>query len=598
MNASCLVGGLRYQWYRFMRDANGNWSDQETLEGAVSDTITTDPINTLTEYSVEVTDDYGRTDYQSFRLSVDNGLVVQRKHRVYTIAPGSSVTLEIEATCNTGSLTYNWWIEGYNEPTRTIENITERSWYTCEVGDIYGNFEYCEFEVNFDTDLWVEAVGNTEITVPYGSDVTLEVAFGCTQSEEVGIDWSAFGWDHFSEKTESEDMTKCTLTNVTGLVGVYAQVYDGFGNYRQAEFTIRVENAFSAVPVGSTVRTVQAGEEVTLEVQAAAMEGGFRYEWYEGDRGLENDHASITITVTESAVYRCHVYDMYETSEIITFTLNVGAPQTIAVGQSVTVRIDTPKKYSIFAFTPAATGTYTLYSFGSTDADPYVKLYDGNGQLLDESDDMYSYSYNDSDAHCRLTARLTAGQTCQYWVSSYDTGSFTIRLIRESSGTGNGMEAEITLRAGQSVILPPLYGEIASVTSDDAATVSVSGNALTALRTGTATVTAEGASGTAVYDVTVVAEAVLNTPAGLRVIEQNAFSGDRQVRIVVLGEHVSRIDAFAFSGCGLEQLVIPAVDTQIAFSALNGVRPLIVCRPGSTAEAFAREFGYIWVYIN
>ena len=188
------------------------------------------------------------------------------------------------------------------------------------------------------------------------------------------MDWSAYGWNHFSEKTESDDLTRCTLTNVTGLVEIWAQVYDDYGNYRQVGFTIYVENGFSVSPVGSTMRNVQAGEEVTLAVQATATEGGFRYEWYEENKSLEDDGASITRTVTESTVYRCYVYDRYESSEFITFVLNVGASQTIAVGQSVTVRIDTPKKFSIYEFTPVATGTYTLYSFGSTEADPYAVL--------------------------------------------------------------------------------------------------------------------------------------------------------------------------------------------------------------------------------
>ena len=91
---------------------------------------------------------------------------------------------------------------------------------------------------------------------------------------------------------------------------------------------------------------------------------------------------------------------------------------------------------------------------------------------------------------------------------------------------------------------------------------------------------------------------VLTAPVSLRVIEENAFAGDSRVRFVTLGGNVSRVGPFAFSGTGLEQIVIPSANTELAVSAFNGVRPLIVCRPGSRAEAYAQEYGYTYVYIQ
>ena len=606
VTASCVKGSLSYQWYVETLGADGRWSDLEMVPGAVSNSLRTGPINMYSDFMCRVTDEYGETDSAYFTVRVDNGLVAVQKQRALTVAPGGSVTMEVEATCNDGPLSYNWDDQNCDEPCLTVSGISEKSWYSCSVRDIYGNGVSCQFEVSVESGLWIEAVGETERFVSPGEDVSLAVRFGADEGTQLDCRWSVYnGYGYYGDWVVSSDKTGFTLTDVNGAVNVSAQLYDQYGNWRTVDFSIGVDNDFNVSPVGDTMRTVQAGDSVTLAVQASALEGGFSYAWYRDQDYMEEQETldgqpatSVTFTAEYSAVYRCIVRDQYGTEITVYFTVKVSEAQAISVGQSVRVSVQAPKRYTVYAFTPPAAGAYTFYSFGTTEADPFVRLYDAGGHLVAESDDVYSYSYDSNDVHCRMTARLAAGQMYQYWVSSYKAGAFSARLIREASGTGEGMEAQITLRAGQTVTLPALFGTIGSVTSGDTATVSVSGTSITALRAGTASVTAAGATGTAAYEVMVVSGDVLTAPVSLRVIEENAFAGDSRVRFVTLGGNVSRVGPFAFSGTGLEQIVIPSANTELAVSAFNGVRPLIVCRPGSRAEAYAQEYGYTYVYIQ
>ena len=598
VEASCANGSLTYAWYKEEFTADG-WGSNDQIEGAATNAITTEAINTFTTYSCRVTDQYGTRDYVYFTVRIDNGLEVLTRHREYRIQPGGSVTLEVQAVCTSGALRYNWGIDGYNEPSLTVTSADERTWYSCSVSDIYGNSVYCHFEVQVETNLSISPVGDPSVVVPYGGSVTLQVSGHCDLGN-VEYDWAVDGYDSYGQKSFSADRTSCTLTNVTGYVEVYAEIYDEYSNYATTVFKISVDNQFSVSPVGDTMRTVQSGDSVTLAVQAQASEPGFRYMWKEEDHYLDEEGVSITFTAEESTVYYCYVYDKYNTPEIVSFTINVGTMQTISAGQTVNVSIGAPKQSRIYMFTPSVTGMYTIYSYGSPEADPYIKLFDDSGTMMAEVDDVYSYSFDNNDAHCRLTASLTAGKTYYYWIYAYKIGSFYVKLIRDSSGTGNGTEKAITLRTGQTIILPQLFGTINSLTSDTPAVVSVSDTALTvtAAQAGTAVVTAICAQGTVTYDVTVVSGPVLSMPADLQVIEQNAFAGDRNAVFAVLGSRVTRIEAFAFLNSGLKQIVIPSMNTEIAFSAFSGLKPLIVCRPGSKAEYFAKEFGYTYVYIN
>ncbi len=101
----------------------------------------------------------------------------------------------------------------------------------------------------------------------------------------------------------------------------------------------------------------------------------------------------------------------------------------ITPGSSRLVNITTPSTYVVFAFTPTVSGQYVLHT-ETDDHDPYVVLFDADGNRLADHDDQAS------DYNFRLVYDYTAGQTYYFvilmspWQSAGfpDTGAFYVYL--------------------------------------------------------------------------------------------------------------------------------------------------------------------------
>ena len=86
-------------------------------------------------------------------------------------------------------------------------------------------------------------------------------------------------------------------------------------------------------------------------------------------------------------------------------------------------------------------------------------------------------------------------------------------------------------------------------------------------------------------------------PAGLSVIEDEAFSGNQNLMFAEIDSGASNIGNRAFEGSGLLQIIIRGAQTEIAADAFGTISPQIICQPGSKAESFARQNGYDYVYL-
>ena len=188
VEASCRVGNLHFQWYRVDED-----TDREVpILGATSPSYTTEAVTHYVRYHCVVSDDYGNSDYCNIYVYVDNGFTAQAvgDEDVY-VKPNQSATLEVEASCDEGSLTYQWyeWYDDYTEEsiagatsaTYTIEAVTERCDYCCRVSDKYGNSRNIWFYVYVDNGLTAQAVGDNDVYVTPGQSATLEVEASCDE---------------------------------------------------------------------------------------------------------------------------------------------------------------------------------------------------------------------------------------------------------------------------------------------------------------------------------------------------------------------------------------------------------------------------------
>lgn len=173
---------------------------------------------------------------------------------------------------------------------------------------------------------------------------------------------------------------------------------------------------------------------------------------------------------------------------------------------------------------------------------------------------------------------LTACSHDLYLTAGLDTLQMTVEALPENA------------------TMPDLVWE-----SSDPAVASVDENGrVTALATGTATITATAAddSGMTTACLLTVHEAltVMTLPAALKQVGEEAFLDDSSMQYVILGEQVTDIGARAFAGTsGLVAIRIPSSVVSIADDAFTGSDPLVICEADSAAYRFAVAHGLrVW----
>ena len=90
----------------------------------------------------------------------------------------------------------------------------------------------------------------------------------------------------------------------------------------------------------------------------------------------------------------------------------------------------------------------------------------------------------------------------------------------------------------------------------------------------------------------------MNLPGMLRSISEEAFAGNANVDVVMLGEKMETISGRAFADMSaLKQAHLPGSVTQIAQDAFDGSDAVvIVCPQGSQAQTYAEEMGIPYVH--
>ena len=158
---------VSYQWYEgektyynYTRSYSINYSE---IEGAVSSSLVTNPVTTAEYYMCSIADSSGSSWNVYFNVCVDNQLSATHvgEYRTY-VTPGESASLEVYASCSSGSLSYQWFqcaddpdeddvaIVGAVSSSYETEACTSFTQYLCIVKDEYDNTKYLNFEVGMD----------------------------------------------------------------------------------------------------------------------------------------------------------------------------------------------------------------------------------------------------------------------------------------------------------------------------------------------------------------------------------------------------------------------------------------------------------------
>ena len=597
----CNLGVIHYQWL-----CNG-----DPIEGATQPYYITPPITEYAEYTCHAHDDYGNGADRSFTILIDNGFYIRNRTTTRKVAAGTTETLNVEAYVDEGDLTYSWklYTEGddvtLNEagPLLTTAPITEWCSYSCTVTDMYGNSRSVAFTFEVDNGFQISGERYRDVEVLYGEDLTLTVEASCLSG---GLEYV---WTVYSDGDEVDeewpDLPTLTLENVTEDYDVRLEVNDDYGNHGRVSWSVYVDAGLWARPTTGEVVFAQPGAPVTLGVEAGTTHGQIAYRWtaYDGNGTLGTDSTYTVEDITQSALYWCEVSNGLGQSAGIRFIVLAEQPTVLTQDAPVTYTVtrDT-NRVRQFTFTPSATGTYVFKSVDSADADPYVTLYDQNGQELGGNDDA------GRSLNFALSRELTAHQTYTFIVSTYSLGDVTVLLTTSDNDVNlpdARNEASLTLRVGQQVRFPAraYHTQVGEIAMSPTNVLSRSGEVFTAVHAGTADVYVYNEAGSddesfwTVWHVTVVSGAkVIAAPSRLTTIEAGAFAGDASIRFAALGSNVVRVEAGAFADTGLIQISVSSGITRFMGGSVFGTDAVILCPEGSLAEAYARQYGYTYAY--
>ncbi len=320
--AQCDVGELTYEW----QDNDGYTYPDET--GAV---FTTEPITGYRSYTCIVSDAYGNAERTTFFVSVENEFRVSNANRsnLIKVMPHGTAVLTVDASCRDGELTYAWTDNnGYgslldnNTSTLTLENVTERHRHICRVADKYGNSREVYFDVAVDNAFTMYHGYREIIYVPYGETTTLMASASCREGD------LTYRW--YCNDTDIEEQTQATLMTfpVDQAQTYTCHISDDYGNEGYTEFTVGVENGFSANAVGSNQLYLPENGTTTLCVDAHCREGGLTYSWSKsGSQYKKLSETTGTLTtepLTESHTsYRCEVTDRYGNTGVVEYILDI-----------------------------------------------------------------------------------------------------------------------------------------------------------------------------------------------------------------------------------------------------------------------------------
>lgn len=254
VQASCAKGDITYVW-----EGQGSVSADNPAE------FTTVAVTERTSVYCHVSDMYGNTKTIYYYINIENGLKVSAKGSSKVNVPyNEKATLEVEASCDEGELTYAWLdVATYDVlgsgDVFTTESVTGKKIYRCQVSDKYDNIEFVDFTVNVDNGLKVETVGSTNVIIKQGESVTLKVKASCNEGE-LTYKWTGSGVGDDEAATDSITVTYNSNSEIS--YSTYTcEVTDKYGNSEKISFTVGSYNP-SDMSDTSKVYVISWNEEV------------------------------------------------------------------------------------------------------------------------------------------------------------------------------------------------------------------------------------------------------------------------------------------------------------------------------------------------
>ena len=360
--------GTSFQW----GVRTGNWTEEIT--GATCPSYMTDEITAKTVYFCCVTNGRNREVFSFTVQPVSTLQITPDSQQSLEMTNTETLTLTVNAESDAGGITYQWFekkydpvldyysavdvtIAGATESTYAVSNPEERYlYYYCLVQDAAGHTDTAHFHVTVNSELALEAEGNTGIDIHAGDSVTMKVS-AVSAGPDVTYTWTARG-DFLGEGPEF------TAENITTDTRFTCTAEDALGGEAKIVFEVRVDPYF-IVDTGDDVIEITPGEDLQLSVEAYS-DTALSYTWYTAE-AKDPESASvipgeainrIRVTDVQSNVfYCCRVQDAAANRKDVWFEIRIISNLSASATQSyfrpndnelVTMRVTASSSYGLY----------------------------------------------------------------------------------------------------------------------------------------------------------------------------------------------------------------------------------------------------------
>ena len=428
--------GYTYQWNWY--DENDEWTLLEDVTGPVFDL---DSCTRPLSICCDVLDGEGvAIDSFDWYVDIENHLTAKAVGGRYPfVAPGEDVRMEVEASCDEGTLFYKWTdpdgnvLEGATESVLVAENIKKKGSYNCCVSDIFENTTEVTWRVSIDNQLDIRTVGNGTIYLLPGDDARMEVVASCLQGN-LRYEWQDGQHNVIGGATDPVFV----VPNVDHNQTYFCYVYDDYDNSRSDSFHIAIDTGLG-VDRSDFELLVPYGETTTLSVSAYSSNATLTYEWKDSDGDTIVDATTseyITPPILEYANYTCYVRDEYGNSQRVDFWVDVDSGLTAAAdgpdffnlqpGESVDLKVNASVNVGDVHYRwggwSAPETTYT-YNTGAVESSGWF-----NCRVLDDFD-RYIYV----DFFCAVNAQ-TLTDSNPIAMSTEEGDFFYFLVVPETTG--------------------------------------------------------------------------------------------------------------------------------------------------------------------
>ena len=451
--------GIVYQWYKLnlVTDEDGfTYYDRLPIEGATSDTYTTEALYEYVEYYCEAIDKYGDHYGIQLNVSVNNALqayVTGTDHlktvNVYVQA-GEEVELSVTAEANDlEGITYQWskrdfsLLSGHDLGVSSSDPFTEipgatgsvftgvpehTASYECVVTDAYGNTAIVFFRVIIQNIQSIQAIGANisegnkhYYSIEPGTSAELQVSVNALDMEGITYQWyeSPVNEEMPIEGATTDSFTTGVLNEEKTYVCIVSDEKYG-DRYYWITFIVQThaDNELFAYITGTehkkTINVyIQPDEEVELSVTVEANDlEGITYQWCKSNFNLmygNNPDIGSSVPYTEivgatesvftgvpdhTALYLCEVDDAYGNTSFVVFRVMIQNIQSVqAVGA------DSSEEYTYYYSVAPNTSAELQVSVNALDPEGITyQWFDDSEKIEGATTDSYTTSALNEDA--------------------------------------------------------------------------------------------------------------------------------------------------------------------------------------------------------